>query len=964
MTITDDGYALTNSWRDWHAPDPFQILPPSSIWYFGTIPGDSGGPFVVDGVLCGVMSRYDYLPPTFFPGFWLPAGLVNDHAGVDSPNNAAFISSALVDATGLRLKGVCDEGPVAGRDVDSDDDLIPDSCDVCPNWPVRDGFPIHVGSGGAWKSWTMSGVNNYDLSGGPNDLDGDGVPDACDNCPLTPNPMVSSLGGNYQPDADLDGVGDACERRCDFSNLAGTDENTCCTADADCGPGNACIFGPGPMGGSAESACTYGRCAYPVDADDDSVGDTCDNCPGLPNADQADRDHDGVGDLCDNCPGSLFGTEPADVNPDCSFGGDAFCAAVTGGRCVLSHWMGGWGLSVARCTLGADADHDGVGDACDNCPERRNPFEGLTQPNCNVYQEIVDLEPYPYVGDACDPTPCAALDAWEVLPQPAPDCPGCEPPPDPPPAAHSWVKLAYEPNLLPWNVLGGLPASGQPPKASVGTRACQCHLTTMTLDDPMAVLLCAESCPIGTIYYADQVWTQPNTANIIQAPTATSKPAAGPPDPADFEPGAELSGLGVVDPVPSHPLLPGFAADGTQTAWADWDVGTALLPQERILWTHTLDVTTLLVQPAVYTQRSNHHVGGAFGYGITPPSLYAFELIDWMPFLPWDVCPECINLRDVPILMAQPSEGTVVAAGADRQIDLTSRLPPALVGELTSGAGNRFVAVAEPRSWLDASAVRLAGVSAATGAVRFALAARGPALLSVVGMGGREGSGETDPPSSTDPPGSVEPSSMAEPAGALSDFGVVLSARENAVFIVGGRDGQGDFTRKVVRFDIPTARAVELALTGDAPAKVLAATYRPEDRALFVVDEINVKKHIKARLLRIDLATQHSTVLGTKKRKPKLDRVFLSNAPHGELLLSASDTSGRYFGARLRVEDEDDEPELELERSFKGHGKLLLAPVLTTRGVSLALEVDGELTQAFRPAAELGDGPHDWGDCL
>jgi hypothetical protein len=36
----------------------------------------------------------------------------------------------------------------------------------------------------------------------------------------------------------------------------------------------------------------------PPDSDADSVPDATDNCPGVPNPDQADGDGDGVGDVC------------------------------------------------------------------------------------------------------------------------------------------------------------------------------------------------------------------------------------------------------------------------------------------------------------------------------------------------------------------------------------------------------------------------------------------------------------------------------------------------------------------------------------------------------------------------------------------------------------------------------------------------------------------------------------------
>lgn len=35
-------------------------------------------------------------------------------------------------------------------------------------------------------------------------------------------------------------------------------------------------------------------------SDTDSFGDTCDNCPNVPNIDQKDTDGNGEGDACDN----------------------------------------------------------------------------------------------------------------------------------------------------------------------------------------------------------------------------------------------------------------------------------------------------------------------------------------------------------------------------------------------------------------------------------------------------------------------------------------------------------------------------------------------------------------------------------------------------------------------------------------------------------------------------------------
>jgi YVTN family beta-propeller protein len=76
------------------------------------------------------------------------------------------------------------------------------------------------------------------------DRDGDGVPDALDNCPFVPNPDQADSNGN--------GIGDACEQF--------------------------------------------------ADSDNDGVPNSVDNCPLIANPDQADSNHNGRGDACEGLP--------------------------------------------------------------------------------------------------------------------------------------------------------------------------------------------------------------------------------------------------------------------------------------------------------------------------------------------------------------------------------------------------------------------------------------------------------------------------------------------------------------------------------------------------------------------------------------------------------------------------------------------------------------------------------------
>jgi len=239
------------------------------------------------------------------------------------------------------------------------------------------------------------------------DADGDGIGNICDNCPGASTPNAD------QKDSDGDGVGDACDLDdIDFDGIVNARDN--CPD----------VYNPSQQVSSTNATRGSACDSTNTDRDGDGLTDKLDNCVRTYNpSPQIDSDNDGLGDACDgDCVGVVVGDLPATaaepkpgvcarlnttlcaVDADCPLSGTCLenpsnVCTVSASRCTCI-FTGTCSLDASKACA-SNADRTGVG-TCVNIGKDSCARKGVTNSgSCAAINDDLDVDTVPDALDDC-----------------------------------------------------------------------------------------------------------------------------------------------------------------------------------------------------------------------------------------------------------------------------------------------------------------------------------------------------------------------------------------------------------------------------------------------------------------------------------------------------------------------------------------------------------------------------------
>ncbi len=961
--------------------------------------GDSGGALLPDPtwvaagaesttLLCGVIS------------FSMNYGVTETDvaAPVDSLNNVTFLAPFVVDSKGNFL-GECNHerpecatttfsGDLLGCDLDGDDDGIPDACDPCPLKPDPD--------------YLSTGVKlSYGL-----DSDKDGVADECDNCPLNanvsyayvcvlPDPsdpsQCSQWEGKFtQSDQDNDGLGDECDM-CSggMSSTPARMDWTCCDTDADCGNDNGCIIADLNKDWGTHPCASGKRCARSIHSDTDAFGDLCDNCPDKPNNDQYDADGDGAGDVCDDCPCDDT-VQNAWSTTQGQSDGDGFCEACNDYGPKKDPWNH---CSAQFCVPG--------GMILDSCPK---VFSDENQ-NCNlIAEQAVGAQ---ILADACDPVPCPYFDSQpksQSVVQRMP-CSGY------PERQGEYDVVAYSTGALSITPIG---AHDTPDL--VTTKITDAYLVPeypVTVDWT-AYRYCFDV--PGSVDCTEKTWVDDTRLNDPGGSRGAEVYNSGwhrvsiaeidPPSTTDNPHDTAIN--------PYNSKLANNMSPNTYYRTWNWEddfgvwsqKGWAQVPAKTgdgsgRLWLHASTWAGMKTDP----QYSGHGIHGQAAATSTPSHWLANHYQDLDPITtnreggcrwvavgpPLDLrkylsarpCYSCAVEQLVPgiELVGHPdfndaitqtvngspydAQWVVSAVGWDSTIgvltadgtliDVSDRFGTGLQASMALGLNWVDAAEPQPLAGIGAKAPSAIGLSADGTAIVDRMYLAGGMLLGQYDL--RTGGGRGAPSAAVAQASSSRTQTSPAPR---QNFIAVYSRSMRQLFLVGGADASShENLGDIWSTSTDWTQWNPVPLHGVTVGKVLAATYSPLDRQLWILDELSSGGRKQARLMRVVPGTGAVEVLGRWPRLGVFDKLWLVVDRNGTVLLAASsDKVNKHV--IIHIQNEASPP--RVDRTYAANRALALPPLVDGLGYAFATIVSKHKMPVTVRKATLDGGIGHWGD--